>query len=82
MYDFMLVVRTVFGGAWELFHITVPGFNFTYADIIVAVILASAGLVIFKLLFGFGGAVKPSASSLSRSTRNPKISKERKNDEK
>ena len=76
MYDFLLFIRTVFGGAWDLFHLTVPGFNFTYADILVAILLANAGLVIFSLLFGFSGSVRPSG----RSTRNPKISEERKND--
>ena len=83
MDDFLLVVQSVFGGAWELFHTTVPGMNFSYADIIVAMLVASAGLCIFKLLFGFSGSVKaPSMASIGRSTRNPKISKERKNDEK
>lgn len=82
MTNFLLFVRTIFGGAWSLFKTTVPGFNFTYADIIVALLLASAGLAIFHLLFGFSGSVHASPSSLGRSSRNPKISDERKNDEK
>ena len=82
MSNFLLIVRTIFGGAWSLFKTTVPGFNFTYADIIVAVLLAGAGLTLFRILFGFSGAVHVSSSSFGRSTRNPKTSDERKNDEK
>lgn len=75
MSDFILVVSTLFGGAWELFQLNVPGFEFSYWDITLAVAFASGALFLVKSAFHSGGA-----SSNGRTTRNPKISEERKSD--
>lgn len=75
---FTSFVQTVFGGAWELFEIQVPGFPFSYADLIIAGLLVSGGWALLKIALGFGDGL----SSKGRSSRNPKISRERMNDEK
>lgn len=77
MENFRLFVTTVIGGAWELFQIKVPGFDFSYADLVLACAFATVALALIKHAFNAGGV-----GSKGRSTRNPKISKERKNDEK
>lgn len=77
MSNFVLFVSAVFGGAWEMFQLNVPGFSFSYADVVLAVAFASIALMLLKNAFGAGG----SASS-GRSTRNPRISEERMNDTK
>ena len=78
MNAFSSFVQTIFGGAWALFETQVPGFPFTYADVIIAGLLVSGGWALLKIALGFGDGL----SSRGRSTQNPKISKERKNDEK
>ena len=77
MSNFIIFVSTVFGGAWELFQIKVPGFEFSYADVVLACAFASVALFLIKRAFDADGV-----GSKGRSTRNPKISKERMNDEK
>lgn len=77
MNDLILVVTTVFSGAWELFKTKVPGFGFTFADVLLACAFASIALMLIKSAFGSSGS-----ASNGRSTRNPKISEERKNDTK
>lgn len=78
MAAFSSFVEVVFGGAWALFEIKVPGFPFSYADIIIAGLLVTGGWALLKIALGFGDGL----SSKGRSTRDPKISKERMNDEK
>lgn len=80
MNNFALFISTIFGGAWELFALKVPGFPFSFGDIIVATSLASICLWLIKLAFGASGG--SGADSKGKSTRNPKISEERKNDTK
>lgn len=77
MSNFIMFVSTVFGGAWELFQIKVPGFDFSYADLVLACAFATVALALIKHAFNAGGV-----GSKGRSTRNPKISTERKNDAK
>lgn len=77
MNNFVYIVSTIFGGAWELFQTTVPGFNFSYADLVIATSFAVIGLGMVRYFLNLGGF-----TSLGRSTRNPKISKERENDTK
>lgn len=73
---FILFVSAVFGGAWELFQLKVPGFTFSYADVILAVSFSSISLGLLRNFFSDGSV------SVGRSTRNPRISEERKNDTK
>lgn len=77
MSNVIMFFSAVFGGAWELFHLNVPGFDFSYADVVLAVGFASIALTLVKRAFDAGGS-----SSNGRSTRNPRISQERKNDTK
>lgn len=75
MTNFMLIVSTLFGGAWSLFQLRVPGFEFSYADVMVAVMFGTIALALAKYLLNRSGS-----TSLGRSSRNPKISEERKSD--
>lgn len=77
MSDLGLVVSTLFGGAWDLLKTQVPGFPFSYADIFIGTMLASAGLALISMFMGRSGA-----SSNGKTTQNPKVSKERMNDTK
>lgn len=78
MSNFGNFVSTVFGGAWRLFELNVPGFSFSYGDVIVACLLASGSLFLLRMILG----TSTGSNSQGRSTRNPKISEERKNDTK
>ena len=83
MSNFILVVQTIFGGAWRLFQTQVPGFVFTYADIILALLLASAGWALLKIALGFGvGLGLQGMISSGRSVQNPSVALARKDDEK
>ena len=80
MNNFALFISTIFGGAWELFSLKVPGFPFSFGDIIIATSLATVALSLIR--FAFGVSNGSGADSKGKSTRNPKISKERMNDTK
>lgn len=75
MSNFALIVSTIFGGAWKLFQLPVPGFSFTYADVVLAVMFATIALALVRYFFNRDGV-----TSTGRSSRNPRISEERKND--
>ena len=75
MENFITVVSTLIGGAWQLLQIQVPGFPFTYAELTLACGLGSAALAVAKAYISASGS-----ASVGRNTRNPKISEERKND--
>ena len=77
MTNFLLFVQTLLGGAWELFQIKVPGFDFTFADILLASAFAGIAFALIKRALNVGGV-----GSSGKSARNPKISTERMNDEK
>lgn len=64
---------------WGLFSIYVPGFQFTLGQMYLGVILCSISLLVVKLLFGVGGS--SGDAPRTGSTNNPRISKERRNDE-
>lgn len=81
MDNFTLFLTTVFGGAWSLFQVKVPGFPFSFGDVLIGASLAASALALVKFAFGTAGAF-PGPRSMSRTTRNPKISKERMNDTK
>lgn len=66
-------------GIWGLFGIYVPGFSFTFGQMWLGVALCSLSLLVVKLIFGIGGS--SGDSPRTGSTNNPKISKERRNDE-
>ena len=66
-------------GVWSLFGIYVPGFSFTIGQLWIGIALCSISISVINLIFGFGGS--GGESSRTSSTNNPKISKERRNDE-
>ena len=68
-------------GIWSIFGISVPGFNFTFGQMWLGVLLASVSILVIRILFGFGGSGPGGISSRTSSTSNPKISKERRHDE-
>lgn len=67
-------------GIWSLFGITVPGFDFTFGQMWVGVLLASLSILVIRFIFGFGGTANGDTPRTS-STSNPRISKERRQDE-
>lgn len=71
--------KAVVDGIWALFGIYVPGFSFTFGQMWLGVLLASISILVVRMIFGFGGS--GGVSSRTSSTNNPKISKERRNDE-
>ena len=73
--------KSLISGIWSLFGITVPGFDFTFGQLWVGVFLASVSILVIRMIFGFGGSGPDGVSSRTSSTSNPKISKERRNDE-
>lgn len=71
--------KSIFDGVWALFGITVPGFDFTFGQMYVGIIFAGLSILVVKFLFGFGGS--GGSRYRSGSTRNPRISPDRINDE-
>ena len=71
--------KALIDGIWGLFGIYVPGFSFTFGQMWLGVALASISILDVRLIFGIGGS--GGDSPRTGSTNNPKISKERRNDE-
>lgn len=72
------LAKTVLTGVWGFFGIYVPGFNFTFGQMALGVMLCSVSVFVIKFLFNLGGS---GVSSRTSSTNNPRISNERKGDE-
>ena len=70
--------KSILSNVWGLFSIHVPGFSFTFGQMYLGIILCSVSLLIAKMFFGIGGGGQ---STRTGSTNNPKISKDRRNDE-
>ena len=73
--------KALIDGIWSLFGISVPGFNFTFGQMWLGVLLCSVSIIVVRMIFGFGGSGAGGISSRTSSTDNPKISKERRHDE-
>ena len=71
--------QALFSGIWNLFDNQFPGFNFTFRQFWIAVVLCGLSIRVIRVIFSFGGS--GGESTRSSSTRNPKISKERRHDE-
>lgn len=71
--------KTLFDSVWSLFSVTVPGFDFTFAQLWIGVLLCSVSILVVRMIFGFGGS--GGENTRTGSTNHPKISKERKDDE-
>ncbi len=71
--------KAIIDGIWGLFGIYVPGFSFTFGQMWLGVALASISILVVRLIFDIGGS--GGDSPRTGSTNNPKISKERRNDE-
>lgn len=72
--------KALMDGIWSLFGITVPGFDFTFGQLWLGVLLASLSILVVKFIFGFGAGSNGDTPRTS-STNNPKIPKDRRNDE-
>lgn len=77
MGNFILVVNTLMDGVIRLYRLEVPGFDFTFLDVFIGSSVAVICLALVKTLLNRSGS-----TSAGTSTRNPKISEERKNDTK
>lgn len=71
--------QSIMESVWGLFSVNVPGFDFTIGQMYLGIILCSISILAIKMLFGVGGS--GGQSPRTGSTNNPKISKERRNDE-
>lgn len=78
------IIREILTPAWRLFTDTpVPGLTsdtltVTFADLLIGVILIQIGIGLLSFGLGFGGK---GSGYRSGSTKNPKISEERKGDQ-
>lgn len=80
MFDSTIALgKSIVENVWGLFSIYVPGFSFTFGQMYLGILICSISLLVIKLLFGIGGS--GGDSPRTGSTNNPKISKERRNDE-
>lgn len=71
------ILSSVFTGVWGLFAgVTVPGLGFSFADLLLGVIVIKISLALLRHVFGFGGGT----GYRSGSAKNPKISNDRKDD--
>lgn len=73
--------KALMDGIWSLFGISVPGFNFTFGQMWLGVLLCSVSILVIRMIFGFGGSGPGGISPRTSSTNNPRISKERRRDE-
>ena len=72
------LAKTVLTGVWGFFGIYVPGFNFTFGQMALGIVLCSASVYMIRFLFNLGGS---GVSSRTSSTNKPRISDERKGDQ-
>lgn len=73
------VLSGVFTPVWRLFtDVDVPGLGVSYGAFLLAVIIARLSVALVRHVFGFGGS---GTGYRSGSSRNAKISDERKGDE-
>lgn len=70
--------RFVLGQTWGFFQIQVPGFSFTFGQMLFGIAICSVSILVLRVFFGIGGkgVIYRAASS-----RRPKISENRKGDE-
>lgn len=72
------IVSNLFSTFWRLFtDVTVPGFSFSFADLMIAIVLIRLSVSIIRHVFGVGGGTSYRGSS----ARSPRISDARKEDE-
>lgn len=75
--NFIFILTVLFENVYNLFQLKVPGFEFTYFDVLIGTSIGMISLALLKGLLNRSGS-----TSLGRTSRNPKISDERKNDTK
>lgn len=71
----------VLSECWKFFHIQVPGFGFTFAQMAFGIAICIISLMVLKVFFGIGGRAGGMVYRAASSRRH-KISAERKGDEK
>lgn len=72
--------KVLLDGIWSLFGVSVPGFDFTFGQMWLGVLLCSISILVVRMIFSFGGGSRGESPRTS-STDHPKISKERRHDE-
>lgn len=71
------ILTSVFSAAWGFFtDVTVPGLGVPFSALLLAVIAIKISLALLRHIFGFGGGTGYRSST----SRNPKISDDRKDD--
>lgn len=71
------ILSSVFAAAWSFFtDVTVPGLGVPFSALLLAVIAVKISLALLRHAFGFGG----DTGYRSSTSRNPKISDNRKDD--
>lgn len=71
----------VLSQCWRFFGVQVPGFGFTFAQMLFGIAICVISLMVLKVFFGIGGRAGGMVYRAS-SSRRPKISENRKGDEK
>lgn len=79
MADLANLIKGFLSNIWQMFSIEIPVFGFSYQELFIGTMVADVGIAVLILLFGVG---KDKESYRSSSTKNPRISKERRNDTK
>ena len=68
----------VLGQSWRFFQIQVPGFGFTFGQMLFGIAICSVSIMVLRVFFGIGGRGLMYRVGHSRK---PKISENRKGDE-
>ena len=68
MEDFTLIMKTIFGGVWDLFSgVTLPLFNISAAKVLIGFFVIKFSLNLLSLVTGFRSNVGSGAESITRS---------------
>ncbi len=71
------ILSSIFTGTWGIFAgVPVPGLGVSFADLFLGVVMIRLSLALLRFIFGFGGGT----GYRSGSTKNPRISDDRKDD--
>lgn len=76
--DFAALGQAFLAGVWSLFSLEVPGLGMSVGTLSLGVALMSVSLLVAKVFFGLGGHADTPRTG---STRNPRISENRRYDE-
>lgn len=80
--DLMNCIKTFLSGSWKFFTETdVPGLGFSFAVLLIGLVLIPVSLSFLSLILGFPvGTISDAQSLASRGSKKHKVSSARKND--